>query len=312
MRHLRFIVLLCLLRGMAVVVVAQDGASDDMTEKIVWASWDGDSSDEGMLQLYMMNLDGTDMEQLTFAEESNSPDALMGEGRVVFHRFTTDSPAVSELFMLDVATMEETRLTLSEEEAYNYNPKWSPDGVHIVFYSYRLREGDWASDIYVLNTETGEETAITTNGMSNGGPDWSPDGTRIAFHSYMDTDEGAEIYVYDLEEETFTRLTDNDYTDAIPMWSPDGERLLFWAAPDEDRDLYVMDADGDNVVQLTDTLGSDWQAEWSPDGERIVFISERDGDSELFIMDADGGNVEQITDNDVRDSNPTWLSYSGE
>ena len=113
----------------------------------------------------------------------------------------------------------QTRLT--NNDAWDQFPSWSPDGSRIAFRSYR--DGDY--DIYVMNADGSGLTNLTNNAgrhySARRSPDsarWSPDGSRIAFESVRDGND--EIYVMNADGSGQTRLTDNDAMDWWPSWGP--------------------------------------------------------------------------------------------
>jgi len=62
----------------------------------------------------------------------------------------------------------QTRLT--DNEADDVFPKWSPDGQKITFHS--LRDGNW--EIYVMNADGSNVIRLTENPADDGYADWSP------------------------------------------------------------------------------------------------------------------------------------------
>jgi len=163
------------------------------------------------------------------------------------------------------------------------------------------RDGD--GEIFVMDTDGGNQTQLTFNSSYDWSPDWSPDGRRIAFGSNRDGD--AESFVMDADGGNQTQLTYPDSNDFGSNWSPDGSRCVLSSYSDGDEEIFVMER-GRIMTQLTNSSGVDTSPSWSPDGRRIVFISYRTGDAEIFVMDADGGNQTQLTNNDDWDSSPTW------
>ena len=89
----------------------------------------------------------------------------------------------------------------------------------IVFVSNR--DGD--SDIYVMNSDGGNQTPLTINTALDGEPAWSPDGRQIAFVS--DRDGNREIYKMAEDGSNQTRLTYNDARDRTPAWTADAAAL---------------------------------------------------------------------------------------
>ena len=75
---------------------------------------------------------------------------------------------------------EQTRLT--NNDAGDGQPRWSPDGENIAFVSDR---DDGNFQIYVMNADGSEQTRLTNNNADDCSPTWSPDGEKmlLAVHS---------------------------------------------------------------------------------------------------------------------------------
>jgi tricorn protease-like protein len=115
-----------------------------------------------------------------------------------------------------------TRLT--DNDASDFDPTWSPDGEKIAFASFR--DGFRNEEIYIMNAEGSEQTKLTNNiDALDREPSWSTDGEKIAFASNRDGDY--EIYVMNADGSGQTRLTDEPGWDREPSWSTDGEKIAF-------------------------------------------------------------------------------------
>ena len=68
---------------------------------------------------------------------------------------------------------------LTDNDARDISPTWSPDGTRIAFASER--DDNW--EIYLMDADGGNQTRLTNNDAVDWMPAWSPDGTRIAFSS---------------------------------------------------------------------------------------------------------------------------------
>lgn len=73
------------------------------------------------------------------------------------------------------------------------NPEFSPDGSSVAFMSERA--GNW--EIYKVDLESGDVTALTSDSASDGLPTWSTDGSKIAFVSNRDGEWS--IFTMDLD-----------------------------------------------------------------------------------------------------------------
>jgi Tol biopolymer transport system component len=164
-----------------------------------------------------------------------------------------------EIYVMDADGSNQIRLT--ENEAEDYGPTWSPDGEKIAFATNR--DGNY--EIYVMDADGSDPENLTKNPATDGffAPYWSPDGEKIAFNS--DRDGNWEIYVMDADGSNPENLTKSESSDRIPVWSPDGQKIAFKTNRDDGNwEIYVMDADGNNQTRLTNTELQvrilDWQS----------------------------------------------------
>ena len=176
------------------------------------------------------------------------------------------------------------------------------------------RDGNGVNEVYMKNADGSVEPFTDYESIdwekADWAPSWSADGSRIAFQSYRDGD--FQIYVMNSDGGGVDRLTVNEHGDWHPAWSPDGGRIAFTRKFDDHWDIYVMNADGSGAENLTRNDYYDFGAAWSQDGNLVAFSSDRDhGDLgmngyEIYVMNVDSNGVVRLTDNDYLDYDPAW------
>jgi hypothetical protein len=211
-----------------------------------------------------------------------------GNGKIAFVRNN------NEIFTMDPSGANQTNLT--NTQAQESSPAWSPDGTKIAFSSNRT--GNF--QIYVMNVNGSSPIRLVSASQGDDNPAWSPDGTKIAFSSNRAFNY--DIYVMNANGSNQIRLTNDPAEDREPTWSPDGGKIAFTSRRDGGRRIYVMDADGSNQTSLT--LGpDDSHPSWSPDGTKIAFTR---SPGRIFVMSAYGTNMTGLTITGITSFSPAW------
>ena len=207
-----------------------------------------------------------------------------------------------------VSRARSTLVRLTNNNAMDCEPVWSPDGSRIAFWSNR----DGGKEIYVMDADGSSVKRLTNNLADDVNPSWSPDGRKILYES--ERDGNSEIYVMEADGGNQIRLTRNNAADTTATWSPDGSLIAFASNRDTgppynpyNLDIYVMNADGSNVRRIVDDPEYDVGPQWSPDGRKILFTTGRNGNFDVYETNADGTGQRNLTaDNDKADGAPIW------
>ena len=232
----------------------------------------------GVTTIATVNADGTGRQEgVVSLGPTNRAASWSPDGRRL--AFSSDRDGNAELYLLDVDTGNQTRLTFDAAE--DRDPAWSPDGTRLAFSSDR--DGDL--DVYVMPVvQDGVPLRLADDPAIDRQPAWSVTGA-IAFVSDR-TAGDFDIHVVDEQGGGLRRLTQEPGLDADPSWSPDGARLAYTHAPSIfARDVFVVGADGSGRRPLVETPGIEQFPAWSPDGTRIAFA----GDGAVLVMPATPG-----------------------
>ena len=255
----------------------------------------------GLMQIFAMNADGTNVVQLSDNTAFDVQPAWSPDGtRMAFASNRAGNGIINDVYVMNADGTNVVRLT--SDPADDQQPVWSPDGTRIAFVSNR----DGNNEIYVMNAD-GTSVVRLTNDLGNDvQPAWSPDATKIAFVSNRTGNN--EIYAMHTDGTNVVRLTTDNADDGAPAWSPDGTQIALRSNRDGNPDIYVMHADGTNAVRLTRSPTLNDEPAWSPDGTRIAFVSNRGRPEgrDIYVMNADGTNVLRLTTGPADNIGPRW------
>ena len=126
------------------------GPSLLLTTKIAFAS-----DREGNRDIYVMNVDGTDVINITKHEAYDDSPALSPDGQRI--AFVSTRAGSDDIYVMKVGSTN--AVNISNRESYDDSPDWSPEGNKIVF---RRLDGR-GSDIYIMNADGTNVVKLTTH-----------------------------------------------------------------------------------------------------------------------------------------------------
>ncbi len=208
---------------------------------------------DGNSEIYVMNADGTNIQNLTNNSATDSDPVWSPNGNQIAFVSDRDGFGYSQIYTMNADGSGVTRI--SDTTANDSAPAWSPNGSQITFVSER----DGFPQIYVMNGDGSGLTRVSDGSADDYAPAWSSNG-RIAFVS--ERDGFPQIYVMNGDGSGLTRVSDGNGNDSAPAWSPDDSRLTFTSERDGNAEVYVMNVDGSNIFRLTNNGATDDTPHW--------------------------------------------------
>lgn len=258
------------------------------------------AGEKGKSHLYMVDIDGRNLERLT-----ETPSIVMGPAwspdgtRIAYLSYESGVPAV---YILNVMTMARTRF--SSFEGLNSSPAWAPDGDRIAL----TLSKDGNPEVYIISLDGMTRKRLTYYSGIDTSPTWAPNGIELAFTS--DRAGSPHIFVTDVQGLSPRRISYGSYYNTSPAWSPEGDLIAYVSRVEGRFQIFAADPFGISSTQLT-SGGNNEDPGWSPDGMHLVFCSTAAGNSAIYIMNRDGGNKTKIFDGLVGPRSPSWATLPG-
>jgi eukaryotic-like serine/threonine-protein kinase len=267
----------------------------------------------GAFQLWLMNADGTNQEQLTnLPDGACQPDFSPDGNQIVFISPCAEkSNTIYESSKIYIMNIDGTSLHLLPVTGEgDFDPKWSPDGTRLAFTS--LRTGK--SHIFAYNFSDGSLQELSDTRFPDMHPSWDPTGKQIAFVRTV-----VYSHIYIMSERGFTQFdfsSAGNVNDYWPDWSPDGTYIIYSRTSEEPaipRLVSLQYADRGTAQERPipafgkPTIGPIAGAAISPDGKWIAFETWPDGrNHDIFLMDAEGNNWLRLSSDPGFDFDPDW------
>jgi Tol biopolymer transport system component len=241
----------------------------------------------GALDIFLGNVDGTNVVNLTDAQGEDTRPAWSPDGsKLAYTCLRQPDGSIGSPQRICVRNADGTGLTvLSNTLEEDFGPAWSRDGSQIAFATF---SATFQSILSIMNADGTGRFPILLPGAAN--PDWSPTGSSLAF------DTTNAIGIYDRFGNRVLFIT-NATGDSRPRYSPNGSKIVFQSSRDGQPEIYVMNTDGKEQTRLTNNPAWDTAPAWSPDGTKILFTSLRDDvmKPSLYVMNADGSGQTRVT-----------------
>ena len=164
--------------------------------------------------------------------------------------------AVSSIYVMDMASKSPVRLT--NTNAIDTSPSYSPDGSQLVFESDRGGK----QQVYVMAADGSGQRRISFGEGAYSQPAWSPRGDLVAFTKQRSSGFAIGVMKPDGSGE---RILTEGFHNEGPSWAPNGQYLVIFRDPGGQGGgkLYMVDVTGKvDVAVPTPSYAAD--PTWSP------------------------------------------------
>src|SRR6267378_452728 len=254
----------------------------DAKERSVWPRWSPDAKQLAFLRdrggderfdIWLVDRDGEHERNLTNEPGVMHRDiAWSPDGAKLAYTANSGGKAFA-VHVIDLATGTTRAVTDGSHD--DMQPRWSPDGTLLVFWS-RRESTRTNADLYVVASSGGEITRLETRDGKDGvsiDAQWSPDGTRISFTTDTRGRQEIALAIYaEREIKRVERMTDSIHDEYGAVWRPDGRALAYLhnedAAVSVRRVFTVSHADH----AVSDVPGMHASPDIGPDSDTTAFL----------------------------------------
>jgi TolB protein len=259
--------------------------------------------EEGLNDIFICRPDGSERRNITASPDAwESAPAFVDTNRIAY----LSGPDVSDVWLLDLATNEKTKLT--EETRFHGTPVASPDGTLLAVTGSDKLAGP--GHIYLLATDGQETRQLTEAPAIYSTPCFSPDRESVAFCF-----DGAEVggatrglALVPVAGGEAQLVADNGYPLAPLSFSPDASRIAYTSSSVYHSTwVNVVNVDGSDSTRLAvnpfHIIG--WPS-FSPDGTEIAYRGVYGARYTVHVVDLATGEDVTLTPEGETGVNPVF------
>jgi Tol biopolymer transport system component len=183
---------------------------------------------------------------------------------------------------------------LTDDPHRDREPRWSPDGKTIAFYSDR----SGTFQIWTINADASGLQQLTHADITMSNVVWSPEGTRMAVRSPQRGQMSARVVVLDARKpwnqqtpEPVPFSLSGGVAFAPNSWSADGRKLALTAfGPDPFAGTYIYDFESRQVGKVSGLAEANLGARWLSDNRRLLVGYQ----GRLYLIDSVSGKIHDV------------------
>jgi dipeptidyl aminopeptidase/acylaminoacyl peptidase len=245
------------------------------------------SDASGRLNLWLMNVDGTEPRQLLHAEDRQAALTFTRDGRQIVYIQDKGGDEMYDIFALPLAGGEPRNLTNTGQTSET-GPLFSRDGSMLAFNAKDKISP--STNIAVMPWPSGPTRLLTheTDRKASWRPVcWSPDGSALFANRRVGLDD-SDGYRIDTHTGVAEKLTAHEGKELVSISdiSPDGKVLLLSSNRKAGyRNVVLLDLPSKHWRWVTDTQWEASAGEFSPDGKTFTYELNADGRAGVQFVD---------------------------
>jgi dipeptidyl aminopeptidase/acylaminoacyl peptidase len=274
--------------------------------------------------LHRIDVDGTDLVQLTFGERGESSPRWSPDGTQVAFLARREGDEHNQIYLLQMGGGEARRLTTHATPPSAL--AWAPDGARVYFLASDPKSAEekekerLQDDVYAFEETNfkqrhlwnvdlaGVSQQVTEGAFSITRFAISPDGTRLVTSRtsspLLEFSHLNELWVSDVQGRDPRQLTSGNRVNEGGMAiAPDNARVLFVAGANEAMEgyhngkVFVLPLSGGpaRLVTPADAAYDVSEAEWSNDGSTIYFVANVGVHDEVFRLEVGTSRATALT-----------------
>ena len=274
-------------------------------------------NDSGIVQMYEMDPEGTNITVLTGFKESMTGFEYSPDGS---HLLYTMDVKLDQACTDVYPDLPKSNAVIATNLMYRHWDHWHDYKYSHIFYT-KYNASGIKSGFDIMEGERYNSPMMPYGGMEQIA--WSPDGTKIAYTCKKLSGKdyaistNSEIYLYDItrnKTENISRAGFDGY-DHNPVFSPDGSKIAWRSMKtpgfesDKKRLIVYSFHDGASIDMTVDFDQDADNFVWSPQGDKIFFISGINATYQIYSIKLHNLEIDQITSGH---HNYTGIALAGE
>jgi hypothetical protein len=228
-------------------------------------------ADPNNWDLYLMNVNGSNVRRLTFSAGFDVEPAFSPDGSKI--AWTSARAGNLNIFVMNVDGTNVRQLTTSALE--DIEPAWSPDGTQI---AWTRVQGTNEKDVFIMNADGSNQRQVTSTPGQDHDPVFTPDGQFLLISSNRTGTDApfGDTFKIRVSDGSVVQNLNQSVGGGDPNLAPDGSQFAFFqadfpvAAPP--IHMWVANADGSGTPRELPSLGLlNIHPNWGP-------LADSDGD----------------------------------